>query len=115
MKPSSDEIEMLAQRIDEQRRKNGLSYAELARQAGVHPSQAQRICQAEFRTFGSNLMQICTVLGVTLDETLQVGAITDPHWLELQRTVRTVWDGTPAGAAAIAGLIRAAIAIRRPD
>lgn len=115
MKLSSGKIKELAQRIDEQRLENGLSYAELARNVGVHPSQVQRICQAEFRTLGSNFMRICTALGIDPNDSTKICPVADPHWLELQRTVRTVWDGTPAGAAAITGLIRAAIAIRRPD
>lgn len=113
MKLRSNEIEILARRIDVQRRKVGLSYAELARQARVHPSQVQRICHADFRTLGSNIMQICTTLGIDPDGAEKIVATNDPHWLELQRTVRMAWDGTPAGASAITELIRAAVAIRR--
>lgn len=115
MKLKSDEIDSLARRIDGQRRRDGLTYADLARKSGVHPSQVQRICHADFRTLGSNIMQICTVLGIDSACDITIGAPTDPDWLELQRTVRMAWDGTPSGASAITELIRAAVAFRRSD
>ena len=115
MKLRSDKIDSLARRIDGKRRKHGLSYADLARMSGVHPSQVQRICHADFRTLGSNVMQICTVLGIDSPCGVTIGATTDPHWLELQRTVRMAWDGTPSGASAITELIRAAVAFRKSD
>lgn len=115
MKLSNTEIKLLARRIDKQRLKNGLSYAELGRSAEVHPSQVQRICRAKFRTLGSNYMRICTALRIEPGGKIEIGTMADPHWVELQRTIRSFWDGTPAGAAAIAGLIKAALALRHPN
>lgn len=115
MKLSRDEIKVLARKIDGQRRKNNISFANLARLAEVHPSQAQRVCHAEFRTLSGNVMRICTVLKIDPMDAAGMGATVDPNWLELQRAVRAVWDGTPAGADAITQLLRAATAIRLPD
>ena len=115
MKMTRNGIEALAGRIDSKRLEKGLRYADLARASGVHPSQTQRICQAKFQTFGGNLVRICTTLGIDPNDLGNDNLSSDPHWTELLHTVRTVWDGTPDGANAIAGLIRAAVAIHKPD
>ena len=115
MKMTRHGIEALASRIDRKRLEKGLKYADLARASGVHPSQTQRICQAKFQTFGGNLVRICSTLGIDLNDLDNDNLANDPHWMELQHIVRTVWDGTPDGANAIASLIRAAVAIRKPD
>lgn len=112
MKPTSDEIASLARRIDTARRERGWSYAELARRSGMHPSQTSRICAGEFRTFGANVVRICTALGIGVEG--DDGASTDPVWDDLQRAVQSYWDGTPGGAAAITALIRAAFSLHPP-
>lgn len=92
---------------------SGLSYSEIGRVAGVHPSQVSRICRGEFRTLSHNVVQVCRALGVEV-ETVSLDMPTeDPLARRLERSVLEVWDRTPADAERLVRFLRHLAELRR--
>ncbi|CAK0763874.1 HTH cro/C1-type domain-containing protein [uncultured Gammaproteobacteria bacterium] len=107
MKPTIKQISDLHAKIVDSRERADLSLAEISKMAGVHPSQVSRICAGRFKTFSNNVMQICTVLDVSVPQ-LESGAVeTDPRWAEAQSSMRRIWEEAPGGAGAIVRLLKA--------
>lgn len=87
------------------------SFAEIGRQAGVHASQASRICRGKFKTASYNVVQICKVLGVPLE---RVKSEREPsnHQRKLEAAVVAVWDRSPEDADRIVRVLRELKAFR---
>lgn len=110
MKPTQIERTELIREIEEKRTAAGMSYAALGDFAGVDASQVSRICRGEFVTFGANVVQICTILGVQVPGSrtrVPSGRPADPNWDKLERSMRRAWDNTPDGADRLAKVIAA--------
>ena len=102
MKPTKDEIADLRKQISEKREAKGLTYAQIARISGVHSSQVWRICNDKFRTISRNVVEVCRVLGVETETVAVPPFESEPWWLDIEQSVRSLWDGTPEGARKIA-------------
>ena len=112
MKPNRKEIEALAERLSAARTSKKLSRAEIGRLAGVHASQVGRILVGQFRTISLNVVQVCRVLEIDLDD-LGIQAIKNsPAWLQLEQGIRNLWDETPHGANLIVRLLGAIADLR---
>lgn len=106
MKLSRVEIEDVRKRLRSALKKQRLTVTEIGRLAGVHPSQAGRICRGEFRTMSYNVVQVCRVLG--LDPSLAKAATeSDAAWAQLERNLRKLWDLSPDRAKQMARLLEA--------
>ncbi|MCR5870900.1 helix-turn-helix transcriptional regulator [Sphingomonas sp. J344] len=104
----------MVRRMQAARGRLGLSYAALGERAGVDASQVSRICRGEYATFSDSVVRICTVLGERLRSgdaeplpALPAARRTDAAWAKLERSVRSAWDETPAGAERLAKVIAA--------
>jgi transcriptional regulator with XRE-family HTH domain len=105
MKLGKSEIEDLRKRLRFALEKQRLTVSEVGRLAGVHPSQAGRICRGEFRTLSHNVMQVCCVLG--LDPARQPATKSDAAWALLERDLQKLWEESPDRARQIAKLMDA--------
>ncbi len=106
MKLSRVEIEDVRKRLRSALKKQRLTVTEIGRLAGVHPSQAGRICRGEFRTMSYNVVQVCRVLG--LDPAVAKPATqSDAAWAQLERNLRKLWDLSPDRAKQMARLLEA--------
>ena len=106
MKPTSKQIDALHGRISRAFAKDGRSLADLARQAGVHPSQVGRIVAGNFKTYSANVVQICTVLGVKVPR-LSLDATMEVEWDRAHASMRRIWNETPEGAVVIRRMLDA--------
>lgn len=113
MKLSDMERRDLIGRITDARSASKLTDADLGRAAGVHPSQVGRICRGEFRTVSSNVVQICTALGLAVRTVELPKAAGDAAWSRLEASVLRAWDRTPQGADKLARIMEAVADIRR--
>ena len=105
MKLGRADIEDLRKRLRFALEKQRLTVSEVGRLAGVHPSQAGRICRGEFRTLSHNVMQVCRVLG--LDPARQPATKSDAAWALLERDLRKLWEESPDRARQMAKLLDA--------
>lgn len=107
MKPTSKQLGAVKHDLALKREASGLSNAEISRISGVHQSQVGRICGGQFKTFSFSVAQICNVLNVPLPRTDASIAGEDPSWVQVQSSMRNLWDKTPEGAKAITKMIDA--------
>lgn len=107
MKPTSKQLSAVKQLLAQKRGLSTLSNTEISRISGVHQSQVGRICVGQFKTFSFNVVQICKVLDVPLPRTMMLVSDEDPSWVQVQSSIRNLWDETPEGAKAIAQMIDA--------
>ena len=92
---------------------SGLSFSEVGRAAGVHPSQVSRICRGGFRTLSHNVVQVCKALGLEL-ETVKIEApAVSILRQQLENSVLEIWDQTPEDAERIARFLRQLLDLRR--
>ena len=104
MKLSRVEIEDVRRRLRSALKKQQLTVTEIGRLAGVHPSQAGRICRGEFRTMSHNVVQVCRVLG--LDPAVAKPATeSDAAWALLEQNLRKLWEESPNRAKQMARLM----------
>jgi DNA-binding Xre family transcriptional regulator len=104
----------LAVDLEAARRGRGLSYAELARAAGIDTAQAMRICNGQFVTLSANVLKICRALEVAPpsdDLRLPIGGGSQSA-ARLQSEVIAAWDETQEGADNLIALLRTARRIR---
>lgn len=113
MKLSDMERRELIGRIADARAASKLTDADLGRATGVHPSQVGRICRGEFRTVSSNVVQVCTTLGLAVRTVELPKAAEDAAWSKLEASVLRAWDRTPQGADKLARIMEAVADIRR--
>jgi hypothetical protein len=112
MKPSSPQLQEVRSRIATAHRRKGLSNAEIGRMANVHPSQVGRICGGDFKTFSHNVVRICKALDVRVPR-LEPSGKSDAAWVQVQSSIRRIWDETPEGAKAIARMLDAVADIKK--
>ena len=105
MKPSRRDIEALTSQLCSAKTSKELSNAEIGRQADVHPSQVGRILGGQFRTFSLNVLQVCAILNIDVHELQRQTLKDSAAWLQLERSLRHLWDDTPHGARLIAILL----------
>lgn len=98
VKATTSEIEILVDQMKAARRARGLSNAEIGKLAAVHPSQVGRICSGDVRTITGNVVQVCKVLGLSVETVDRPAEKDDQSWARLEASVRTLWDRTPEGA-----------------
>lgn len=126
MKPRLEQIDALGSVLRERREVLGLSVTEIGRSSGVHASQVGRILAGQFRTISNNVVQICTVLGVSpasaasSDSTCGkkprnrcASSPTDEAAERLQRQILVVWDRTPDDAERLTTFLRQLAGLRR--
>ncbi len=106
MKPSPKERSDLVERIVKRRGETPLTDADLGRRARVHPSQVGRICRGDFKTFSSNVVQVCKALGLAI-ELPDTGTQDDDGRLALEQSVTRAWDRSIDGAKRLARVIDA--------
>ena len=110
MKLDSEAREKLAATIQAHVAERAESFSEIGVQAGVHPSQASRICRGKFRTASHNVVQICKVLGVPLEGVKSSNA--SSHQRKLEAAVVAVWDRSPEDADRIVRVLKELKAFR---
>lgn len=66
MKLKRDEARRLGRELDARRVELGQTHALLGSKIGTSQSQISRICAGRFASIGYNVMQMCTLLGVTV-------------------------------------------------
>ncbi len=103
---------MLAERMTIARQARGLSNASVAKLAAVHPSQVGRICNGDFRTITGNVVQICKVLGLSMEPPGRPREKEDASWVRLEASVRRLWDRTPEGAERIVRVLDTIAALK---
>ena len=114
MKPSPKERADLLERIVKRRAEVPLTDADLGRRARVHPSQVGRICRGDFKTFSSNVVQVCKALGLAT-ELPDTGRQEDDGRLALEQSVSRAWDRSIDGAKRLARVIDAVSEAMRTD
>lgn len=105
MKPSRQELNSLIQEIQQKRREQALTLADIGRMANVHSSHVSRICAGRFLTISNNVVQVCKVLGVQIESVASIRGETDHSWSQLERSLRNLWDQTPEGAKRIGRIL----------
>lgn len=106
MKPTIKQLDALQRKIFEQRKKSGLSNAEIGKLAAVHPSQVGRICAGDFKTISNNVVQVCRVLKVRVPRIAEKDRL-DAEWAQANASLRRIWDHTPQGATVIRRMLDA--------
>lgn len=99
-----DSVQTVKDQITKRCRQDRVNYSEIGRKAGVHPSQASRICRGEFKSVSQNVVQICSALGIVIDG-FAAAETSDPATAMLIRSVLNVWKGTREDAAKVAELL----------
>jgi transcriptional regulator with XRE-family HTH domain len=90
------------------------SIAEISARAHVHPSQVSRICRGQFKTVSSNLMQICTALGLELSEGETRHPVAENHLQRrLEASVLELWDRSPEDAKRLIKFLEQLAELRR--
>lgn len=112
MKPNQKEIKALAEQLAAARTRKALSCAEIGRRSNVHASQVGRILEGQFRTISFSVVQICNVLDIDLGHVGMQPVEDRSAWLQLEQSVRDLWDETPRGAMLIVKLLRAIADLR---
>ena len=117
MKPSLDERENLARRIQRAQADSAFSVSQIASLAGVDPGQTSRILDGKFKTVSGNVVRICNTLGVdphgeVAQELPPDQAKVHAAWTRLEASVRRAWDETPRGAELLARVIDAIAQVR---
>jgi len=88
MKLNPAEQKRLVTAIESRRRELDLSVSVLAAKAGVEQSQTSRICNGQFSSISSNVMQICITLGL---QPQPGGALLSNA---LATRLASLWDGS---------------------
>jgi hypothetical protein len=111
MKLGHEAREKLAASIAARVAERSESFAEIGSLAGVHPSQASRICRGKFRTASHNVVQICKVLGIPLEGVRpERGASREQR--KLEAAIIAVWDRSPEDADRIVRVLKELKAFR---
>lgn len=107
MKPTIKQLSAVKRDIARKHKLSKLSNAEISRRSGVHQSQVSRICGGQFKTFSSNVVQICNVLDVAVPHATVAVSGEDPTWAKVQSCMKELRDETPECATAITRMIEA--------
>lgn len=113
MKSTANALAEIKARLASAYKEGGLSQAEIARLAGVDPSQVSRICRGQFKRASPSVMQICNVLGIRGDILVEPGTESGGSWARMLASLRELWDETPEGADSILRMLDAVAALRR--
>ena len=111
MKLGNEAREKLAATIKARVAERAESFTEIGLRAGVHASQASRICRGHFRTASHNVVQICKALGIPLEGVNPAGEPAN-HQRKLEAAVVAVWDRSPEDADRIVRVLRELKAFR---
>lgn len=93
MRSTPAELKALKRRIAKAAAKEGLSYAKIAGICGVHSSQVSRICRGEFRTISQNVLQVCSVLELSVP-LATIGTPSDRGWRQVEASARRLWEAS---------------------
>ncbi|WP_299642996.1 helix-turn-helix transcriptional regulator [Devosia sp.] len=99
MKLKPEIVTEMASRMQASRNRRGWTYAELARRSGVEASQTQKICQGEFRSLTTNVLQICSALEVSFGDSGHYEG-------RLTTEIIALWDRTSADGERLLRLLR---------
>src|SRR3546814_18433040 len=83
MKATAEQLASLKVRIAEADAREGLSRAEIGRLSKVHPSKVGRICSGEFKTISNNVVKVCKVLGLNLENVTATATKAAANWSRL--------------------------------
>jgi len=106
MKPTIKQIRDLHAKISKAVSVKGLSYADIAKISNVDQSQVSRICRGGFKTFSSNVVQVCIALNVKMPYPT-TGMSSNLEWKKAQASMRRIWLQTPGGEAVITRMLDA--------
>ena len=112
MKFTSDSKQLFLFDFNRRLKERGWSISDLARISGVHQSQISRILSGNFKTFGSNFMQICMKLDI--DPTryhLRTRADRDRE--AIANSAIGIWDGSSRDRAALVTLLNQIAKMRK--
>ena len=112
MKPTRKQLDRLKSEITKAKSVSGLTYAQIGRMAGVHPSQVTRICRGNFKTLSHNVVQICNALNVAVSPSSLIDSSTAPEWAQALASLERLWDQTPEGANRVARALEAIAELR---
>lgn len=105
MKATEQQLSDLRTEIAAAHAASGLSKAEIGRLAKVDAAQVTRVLRGEFLTISNNVVQICKVLGLSVETVPPSARVEDAAWVKLEASVRRLWDETPQGAERIVTLL----------
>ena len=111
MKSTPVELKVLKSRIAKAATKEGLSYAKISKICGVHSSQVSRICRGEFRTISQNVLQVCSVLNLSVPLPI-IDTQTDRGWRQVEASARRLWEASDRDSDRVAGLLEVIGAFR---
>jgi hypothetical protein len=92
---------------------DGVSALALAKKSKIHQSQVSRIMAGKFKTVSSNVMKICIVLGLKVDDYLTPASSSSADRERIQEAALAAWDGSPEDARALSFLLRTLSGFRR--
>lgn len=93
----------------------GWNISDLARFSGVHQSQVSRIISGDFKTFSSNVMQICMLLELSPGDYDRAGRDDrdDGDRKQIADSAIAIWDGTHQDAGTVVSLLREVAKLRK--
>jgi len=112
MKMTSQNKQLLLGDLQRNMQERGWSVSKVAKEAGIHQSQVSRIASGLFKTFGSNLVQICITLGM---EPVKYYSVTreEEDRKKIANAAISIWDGTRRDAAVVVSLLREIAKLRK--
>ena len=90
-----------------------MSASELGKHAKVHQSQVSRIMSGKFKNVSSNVMQICIILGLRVDDYVSSTASSDADRARVLQAALSAWDGSAEDARALSALLIELSSFRR--
>jgi predicted XRE-type DNA-binding protein len=91
-----------------------LNVSDVAMLTEVHQSQVSRIVAGQFKTFSSNIMQICMTLGME-PRVYCEDARDDEDRKQIANTAISIWDGTHQDTGVVVSLLREIAKLRKQD
>jgi hypothetical protein len=93
-------------------RERGWNISRIARESGVHQSQVSRIVAGDFKTFGSNVINICMIFGMS-PSSYCGGTRVDEDREQIADSALAIWDGTHRDTGVVVSLLREIARMRR--
>jgi DNA-binding Xre family transcriptional regulator len=92
----------------------GWNISELAGFTGIHQSQVSRIIAGNFKTFSSNVMQICIALEMEPKDYYE-DTRGDEDRRQIANSAISIWDGTHQDTGVVVSLLREISKLRKQD
>jgi hypothetical protein len=112
MKITSREKQLFLAQLRQYMRERGWNISRLAGESGVNQSQVSRILAGNFKTFGSNIRQLC----ITIDAdpaAYYSGTRTEKDRQRIANSAISIWDGTHRDAEVVIALLREIAKLRK--